>query len=312
MKSYKRNKSKTKMKSKTRPLTIKKKSKNRVNISRSIKRSHNKINKSENWDVLVHAIVNPLVLQYIAKDKILKPSDKEYNSWLFHKKTKKKFGDYFNYGNNRYNVIKLLTKNINKLDSLKSKQNIKKSYHKELNNNNIKLYYHTPAVYTTYIFSETIYNEDTPFYGRHPPIIFLISSKILKDKPFIFCNSMMYGHCIRNFKYLEKGFYGKGNLKIKPSMKEFKEFINNKILKSNERLYSSTHEIMFDNIPLKYVNAILYNDKKFSYEELREFFPQKHINIVKLPTKEFINEENKIEYISDFTNYKKLLEPYSY
>ena len=311
MKSYKRNKSKTKIKSKTRPLTIKKKSKNRLNISRSIKRSHN---RSKNWDVLVH-VSNPFLLNKISKDKMLKCPEKQINHWLLDNQTKDSFGDYFKYGNNRYNIIKLLTKNIDKLDSLKHMK-IPNDYKKKNEEKNIDddiEFSYTPAVYTTYIFNELKYKDSSPFYGGLPIIVFVISSKILKDKPFIFCNSMMYGHCIRNFKYLEKGFYGKGNLKIKPSMKEFKEFINNKILKSNERFYFTTHEIMFDNIPLKYINAILYYDKYIPYEELKELFPQKHINIVKIPTIQYINRKtNQIDDYPDFTNYKKLLQPYSY
>jgi len=295
--------------------------------SKTRSRSRNKskiINKTKKWDVLVHAINNASVLQYISNDKMLKCPEKQINAWLLDKKTKDNFGDYFNYGNNRYNIIKLLTKNIDKINLLKyEKSNSKNSnYTNEQKNQDIEIY--TPAVYTTYIYSDLNFKGEDPFYGSNPPpIIFIISSKILKDKSFIICESMMFGNCINianNFYTFKKGFYSKGNLKRKPSMRELQDFLNKKI--PEDRYYNS-HEIMFDNIPLKYVNSILYNDKVIIYEQLRKMFPQKHIHIVKLPTKKAIDkdtwdiykqsfDESKIIDVSDYKNYKKFIEPYSY
>jgi len=292
------------------------------NKSKTRSRSRNKIklsSKSKKWDVLVHAIHDISALEYISKNKMLKCPEKQINNWLLDNSTKHNFGNYFNYGNNRYNVIKLLTKNIDKINLLQYKQNINK---KELKDDNIQKsdninWIYTPAVYTSYIFSDLIYEEDKPFFGIHPPILFVISSKILKDKPFICCEDMQYGNCVNLAYYFytfKKGFYGKGNLKRKPSMKELKDHVNKKIFKFDDfkRHYFSSHEIMFDNIPFEYVNAIFYNDKVIIYEQLRKLFPQKNIHIVKLPTKQIINKDNKLVEIPDYKNYKKFLEPYSY
>jgi len=316
MKSYK---SKTKIKSKTRPLTIKKKSKNRVNMHGSIKRSRN---RSKNWDVLIHASnLNINILTSISNDNMLKVPDKQLTPWLNNLHTKSNFGNYFNYKNNRYNIIKLLTENIDNINVLKyekeSSGKFKMIKENKLENNEINWLY-TPAVYTHYLFNNCNYNEYCWAWGCGvPDILFVISSKILRDKPFICCQNTMYGKCINigdTFYNFKKGFYGKGNLKRKPSMKQLQEYINKKVKKNEINYnYSLTHEIMFDNIPLKYVNAIFYYDEYISVDKLKSLFP--NIKLVSYPLIDEIKPDGTILKIPDFSiifNYKKLLEPYSY
>ena len=55
----------------------------------------------------------------ISNDKMLKCPEKQIIHWLNHLHTKSNFGNYFNYKNNRYNIIKLLTKNIDNINLLK-------------------------------------------------------------------------------------------------------------------------------------------------------------------------------------------------
>ena len=273
---------------------------------------------TKKWDVLVHAVGNLNALQYISENKMFKAPEYQINQWLLDKETKDNFGDYFNYSNNRYNVIKLLTENIDQINLLKYQKhrNEKKIKDTDIKKNENQRYSYTPAVYTTYIYSDLKFKGERPFYGINPsPILFVISSKILKDKPFISCEAMMFGSCVNisnNFYTFKKGFYGQGDLKRKPSMKELKQFLDKKI-EQNEDVYFGSHEIMFDNIPLEYINAILYHDKFITYEELRKLFPEKHIKIVKLPTKYAVDrtsDDDKIIEVPDYTNYKKLLKNY--
>ena len=302
MKSYK---TKSKIKSKTRS---KNKSRNKIKLS------------SKNWDVLVHSSSSDMnTLTSISNDKMLKCPEKQIIHWLNHLHTKSNFGNYFNYKNNRYNIIKLLTKNIDNINLLKYEKEssgefkiIKKNKLDDIN------WLYTPSVYTHYLFKNCEYNKDCWTWGCEIPLIlFIISSKILRDKPFICCQNTMFGKCINigdTFYNFKKGFYGKGNLKRKPSMKELQEYINKKVKKNDiNDNYGLTHEIMFDNIPLKYVNAIFYFSEFTSHDKLKLLFP--NIKLVPYPLIDKTNSDGTISKTPDISiifNYKKFLEPYSY
>ena len=77
--------------------------------------------------------------------------------------------------------------------------------------------------------------------------------------------------------------------------------------------YGLNHEIMFDNIPLKYVNAIFYFSEFTSHDKLKLLFP--NIKLVPYPLIDKTNSDGTISKTPDISiifNYKKFLEPYSY
>jgi hypothetical protein len=104
---------------------------------------------------------------------------------------------------------------------------------------------YVPGVYTFYLWDKLKYKGFCWSYACEWPIIYGISTEILKDKPWIACPKNMQGRCIDEGS-LWTDFYGKGNLSKKPNMENLKKVIHAILDKIKNSIY---HEVIFKEIP---------------------------------------------------------------
>ena len=129
--------------------------------------------------------------------------------------------------------------------------------------------YCIPAIYTNYLSNKiNLYGEPMFRIDTTHDICFGISTKILKDQPFIAYESTSYGRGA--FVKQRKGFYGLGNLTKKPVLDNLVEIINKRLLETNYH-FDQLNEVMFDKIPLKYIEFILV--KKAYIKRVKCLFP---------------------------------------
>jgi len=271
----------------------------------------------KDWDILVHKTsVNDLNrLRQIKNDNGLKTHDIIKENWVLDVETIKYFGDYFFRGNNSKHIIKTIVENADHVDELKNIKDIpinskyldiekaKQKLDKKIKKQKIyppQDYYYTPGIYTHYIWNNLSYYGECWFFECSPDtsVIFGISTKILKDKPWIACRSMSYGNCIR---YLVDDLYSRGNLNEKPDMSKLKKHITHYINEEKKfgNSFTGSHEIIFDEIPLEYIKVI--------------FTVKKYIPVVKsiFPDIPVVQINNSYPFGPGNFNYKKLLEPYA-
>ena len=97
-----------------------------------------------------------------------------------------------------------------------------------------------PAVYTILFGKDKKNGFINTFNKGVSGIIIIINKRILLDKPFVACKYNTFGKCIRD--NLNSIVYGTGSYKNMPA---------------NIEKYANTHEFLFDNIPLEYIDAII-------------------------------------------------------
>jgi hypothetical protein len=243
--------------------------------------NHKSKNKKD-WTYLIHAS-NPSAMKNISHSGGLKCSNNLIEEWIISNYVKKKFGDYFRQGDYRYRIIELLAKNAKNLDSLKNKK-LKHKISESIYDEPDTIFAgdsYTPGVYTNLISSKL--NLDNTrnlwnFGGIRPSLLFVIDKKILSDKAWIYCPSMNYGSCIfediKNNKKVDNKFFlsGKGKLNRKnlnPVIKDINHQLN------SSYLYSS-HEIIFDSIPLKYIKAIYVNNIFDYLKQAEKYFAKRN------------------------------------
>lgn len=143
-------------------------------------------------------------------------------------------------------------------------------------NTNIKEYDdHLPE---PYVYNYLIFNglpQDVNlywnFYNNNSPFVFVIDTNITKDKGLFVCNGVWYGSCIKNNDSLI--MKSDGNLKKKIPLTRIKNYIkSNTLIRFNEfkrKSYVYSHEVLFSNIPITYIKAVLINNnicKKYGKE----------------------------------------------
>jgi hypothetical protein len=232
-------------------------------------------------------------MQIIKDSGGLKVSDEQVNAWLNLKEQKDQFGNYFLKGDNRFKIIETLAKYGDDLSKIKnlSPDNNENLYKIPVSSKKVEKPY-VPGVYTFYLWNKLKYKGFCWSYACEWPIIYGISTEILKDKPWIACYTNMQGRCIDEGS-LWTDFYGKGNLSKKPNMENLKKVIH-RIL--NEIRNSIYHEVIFKEIPLKYIKVIFVTKKYLN--EAKRIFPD--IPVVEIA-------ENQVGR----HNYKEILEPYA-
>jgi len=97
-----------------------------------------------------------------------------------------------------------------------------------------------PAVYTILFGKDKKNGFINTFNKGVAGIIIIINKRILLDKPFVACKYNTFGKCI--YENLNSIVYGTGSYKNMPA---------------NIEKYANTHEFLFDNIPLEYIDAII-------------------------------------------------------
>lgn len=241
----------------------------------------------DKWDILLHS-TSVSSLEGILKKKALIQNKENFKAWL---KVTNKF--YPNKINQNKSIVSQLIKNAGKFEDDKYFEMLW-NYKYEEDKDYLRGYSNIigPGVYTTYVFSECNYKGKYWKNGYEPDVIIGISTKILKDLPWIACNGAVYGWCV--YEENEKGLFGKGGLKRKPDLRKLKNNINS-IVEEGEDL-SVSNEIILDEIPIEYFNVI-FTDRD-CYKQIKELFKDTNIPVVKYPVTS--------------KEYKKILEPYSY
>ena len=212
----------------------------------------------------------------------------QINAWL--DRVQYTFDSYFQKKDNRFNIIELLAKYGKNIADIKYLDPNDKDLYKIPKLNYQDYFVFLPGVYTYYLWDKMTYDGDCWSYKCNYPVLYGISTKILKDKPWVACPTTMRGECVE--KKLEKGFYSVGNLYKKPNMTNIKKEIENK----TKRLNIINHEIIFKEIPLKYIKVIFVTKKYLN--EAKKIYP--NIPVVEIAE----NQEDRI-------NYKEILEPYA-
>ena len=142
---------------------------------------------------------------------------------------------------------------------------------------NLKEYYHEipePYVYNYLIFNGLPQDKHLfwNFYNNNnSPFIFVIDTMITKDIPMYLCSGVYFGKCVKNKDSLI--MKSDGNLKKKVSLIRVKNYIKNntinRMYEYRRKSYVYSHEVLFPEIPIKYIKAILINDnfsRKYSKE----------------------------------------------
>lgn len=124
------------------------------------------------------------------------------------------------------------------------------------------------------MFSDSKYEGKSWAYPFQPDILIAIDTKILKDKPWIACDSVAYGWCV--YEDIEKGYYGEGELKRKPNMKKIQDNINKRVKEGDD--YQFTNEVLLDEVPFEYIKAILVTRSK--YKKVKEIFQDTEIPVI--------------------------------
>jgi hypothetical protein len=178
--------------------------------------------------------------------------------------------------------------------------------------------YWIPGVYTTYL-SDKIdpdYLKEWAFLdwmGRFN-IVLIFDKSALKDLPFAICDHMSYGLCIdpENSEQTNMIMNSKGKRKTQPDMTSLVEHINKTIRESyviekekpkglwnkfkqiwkdkepeqveyNRFVFS--HEVIFDQIPLKYLKAIVVYDRKY-IKAIKSYLPRVPVILMPKPGNE--------------------------
>jgi hypothetical protein len=145
-----------------------------------------------------------------------------------------------------------------------------------LPNTNLKEYdQHIPE---PYVYNYLIFNglpQDINlywnFYNNNSSFVFVIDTIITKDSGLYLCNGVWYGRCVKN----KDGLIMKteGNLKKKVPLTRVKNYIKSNTLtrlyQYKRKSYVYSHEVLFPNIPIKYIKAVLINNnicKKYGKE----------------------------------------------
>ena len=212
----------------------------------------------------------------------------QINAWL--DRVQDTFDNYFQKKDNRFNIIEILAKYGKNIADIKYLDPNDKDLYKIPKLNYQDYFVFLPGVYTYYLWDKMTYDGDCWSYKCNYPVLYGISTKILKDKPWVACPTTMRGECVES--KLQKGFYGVGNLSRKPDMTNIKKEIENK----TKRLNIINHEIIFKEIPLKYIKVIFVTKKYLN--EAKKIYP--NIPVVEIAE----NQEDRI-------NYKEILEPYA-
>jgi len=130
-------------------------------------------------------------------------------------------------------------------------------------------------VFAHYV-NDTMKITELWMYPNLASAVFIIDPLILKEQPFIVCNSMQYGSC--SFRLHDGPIMQKpGNLKRMPNMKPLDEYIHQQL--KNNIQFTNTHEVIFKSIPLKYIKAIVIHDGSFkSGNKVLNAIDKKEIN----------------------------------
>ena len=267
--------------------TSKRVSKKESKSKSSKKVSENLNNEKDRWDILIHAS-SPESLKFVKDSGGFNTSFNQINAWL--DRVQYTFDSYFQKKDNRFNIIELLAKYGKNIADIKYLDPNDKDLYKIPKLNYQDYFVFLPGVYTYYLWDKMTYDGDCWSYKCNYPVLYGISTKILKDKPWVACPTTMRGECVE--KKLEKGFYSVGNLYKKPNMTNIKKEIENK----TKRLNIINHEIIFKEIPLKYIKVIFVTKKYLN--EAKKIYP--NIPVVEIAE----NQEDRI-------NYKEILEPYA-
>ena len=132
-------------------------------------------------------------------------------------------------------------------------------------------------VFTSYIFSDLIYNgTQWHFYMSKTPI--LVFSMNLLNEDHIICNATGYGNCV----YSEKNriILTNNNYNV------LKNYINDRIetfrrmhpkIKNDSYTFKNSHEILFDDVDLKYLVAII--SPKETYNKVIDLVKKYNLNV---------------------------------
>jgi len=242
-----------------------------------------------NWNFLLHSTVFHItIFKNILEDYSLLPAYDSLIDWY------QQIDDDFSF-NLLYKENKISKNNIKLNCIIKNRIKYKDYFDNLYKNKDIvkdifKKIEYIPAVYTQYIFKNLNNKKDWLYQGVKHSIVFVINNKILKDKPFIACNSVSYGSCF--FDKLKNDFYGEGNLKEIPRLNKFENKINKDILNKTDYIFSN--EVLFDEIPLNYIKAILCNRKQ--YKEVIKLLKEYNIDIPVIKIR--VNNPNYEEILS--------------
>jgi hypothetical protein len=259
----------------------------KVSSKTSKKVSENLNNEKDRWDILIHAS-SPESLKFVKDSGGFNTSFNQIDAWL--DRVQDTFNNYFQKKDNRFNIIELLAKHGKNIADIKHLDPNDDNLYKIPKLNYKDYFVFLPGVYTYYLWDKMTYDGDCWSYKCNYPVLYGISTKILQDKPWVACPTTMRGECVE--KKLEKGFYSVGNLSKKPDMTNIKKAIEDK----TKRINIINHEIIFKEIPLKYIKVIFVIKKYLN--EAKKLYP--NIPVVEIA-----------EFQEGRSNYKQILEPYA-
>jgi hypothetical protein len=248
-----------------------------------------KCKKQDKWEIIIHAS-NPKYMQTIKDTGGLKVGLDQLHKWLRDSDQKEIFNNYFLKKDNRFKIVDTFAKYGSDLTRIKDLDLSDETLYKIPKKKGRLKYNYVPGIYTYYIWNNLNYDGDCWSFGCDFPLIFGISTEILKDKAWFACPKTMAGRCVVEDKLLD-GFYSRGNLSNKPDMTNIKNHLNKKI-----NNFGINHEIIFQEIPLKYIKVIFVTKKYF--DDAKKIFPNIPVEII---------GETKDER----KNYKKILEPHA-
>jgi hypothetical protein len=252
-----------------------KNNKGNIDIAKSILNISN-----DDWDILIHAS-NINKLERVKRDNTITVDEKFYNS------VTKIIEDEID-PNIKFNFIENLVKNNTK--NLKPIQ-------KKLGST---YFGYIPAIYTHYLFNDLSYKGKLWHYDlstqknvKKDYVIWGISPKVFYNLDFVACNRLYQGRCFLN----KKDVVLIQNSKKNPNLNKLKNHINETIKEEKDNVYKFgiSHEILFDKIPLKYINVI-FTTTKSTFKKAKELFPNIRVELMD----------------PDEKNYKELLKPFAF
>jgi hypothetical protein len=254
--------------------------------------------RKEKWEFLTHStpILNKKNFEKLVySDQALLPNKRNKEEWINLIKNSVAQGnfpqeikDFVATFNNETPLVEIFVKY----------PSLKIIFTKELKQEIYKQGLMFPGVYTQYIFKDLYFQGREWYYTDN--IIFIFNRDALKDLPYIVCNSVNYGQCayddlkdgfygVGNLKILpsqdkvqnminqkilkNKEYNNQKVEKLKKELEELKatenpnpiwiEEVEQEILgyQSDSNLFKYSNEILFDELPFSYVDAIITTDE---------------------------------------------------
>lgn len=134
-----------------------------------------------------------------------------------------------------------------------------------------------PIIPENYVYTNLIFNglpQDKKLIWNYrlnndAPFIFVIDPLITKYTEMYLCKGVWYGQCVKNNDLLLLKTHEKSKVPFKKIKNYILNITNDSLYKYKRNSYIHTHEILFSDIPIQYIKAILIN-KKISKKYLKE------------------------------------------